>query len=203
MPEWWQVVAAVASSLISSRGAKKASKNVKDATALSVAEQRRQYDQTREDFAPWREQGGNALNRLGRASEGDLSDFNTSPGYQFRLDEGTRNLENRFSARGGGGNAMRALAEYGQNFASNEFGNWWNRQAGLSGVGQSATGQTAAAGANAANNISGQYGLQGSNLASIGLWNSGNQNNALQSGLSNLLYGLKKKKPAQGPGVPA
>jgi hypothetical protein len=120
-----------------------------------------------------------------------MSDFQTSPGYQFRLDEGTRNLENRFSVKGGGGNAMRALNEYNQNFASNEFGNWWNRQAGLSGVGQAATGQTAYAGMNAANNISGQYGMIGDNLSSIGLRASANSSNNLNAGISNLLYGLK------------
>lgn len=186
------IASSVISGVSSSKSASSAANKQKKWRQRAIDEEARQYDTTREDFAPWREAGQNALARLGRASTGDMSDFQTSPGYQFRLDEGTRNLENRFSAKGGGGNAMRALNEYSQNFASNEFGNWWNRQAGLSGVGQSATGQTTMAGMNAANNISGQYGMLGDNLASIGLWNAGNQNNALRSGLSNVLYGLDK-----------
>lgn len=177
------VIGTVGTAAISSSSSRSASRASQAGTDAQVQEQRRQYDMTRADFAPWRQAGQNALAQLQ-----DPNAFEQSPGYQFRLNEGTRNLENRFSTRGGGGNAMRALAEYSQNFASNEFGNWWNRQAGLAGVGQAATGSTAAHGANAANNISNAYGNNANNQASIGLWNAQNQNNALQTGLSNWLY---------------
>ena len=70
----------------------------------ATEESRRQYDQTRQDFAPWRAGGEDALNQLQDPNQY----FEKSKGYQFRLDEGTRNLENRFSVGGGGGNAMRA-----------------------------------------------------------------------------------------------
>lgn len=182
------VVGVAGSAIVSGR----ASKKQQQGTDASIAEQRRQYDTTRSDYAPWRQAGGDALNRLNRASTGDMSDFQTSPGYQFRLDEGTRNLENRFSTRGGGGNAMRALAEYSQGVASNEFGNWWNRQSNLAGVGQAATAGTAQAGAQSANNISSAYLNNANNQSSLGLWNANNMNNALQTGLSNYLYQRKQ-----------
>lgn len=165
----------------------------------AIEEQRRQYDTTRADFAPWRQAGEGALNRLTQASTGDMSAFQASPDYNFRLNEGTRNLENRFSVSGGGGNAMRALAEYSQNIASNEFGNWWNRQSGIAGVGQAATNSTANFGANAANNISNQYRTSGDNAASIGLYNNVSSGNALNAGIGNALYGFeelyKRKNP--------
>ena len=161
--------------------------------AIDVQEE--QYAQTREDYGPWLEAGGAAVNRLDRASTGDMSDFQTSPGYNFRRDEGMRGMENRFSVGGGGGNAMKALSDWNQNMASNEYGNWWNRQAGLAGVGQQATGSTAMFGANAANQIAGQYGAIGDNEGSIGLWNAANVNNALQSGLSNYLYSRNQSQP--------
>ena len=58
-----------------------------------------------------------------------LSDFQTDPGYQFRMQQGMDALQNSAAARGGlmGGDTGRALAEYGQNFASNEFQNAFNR----------------------------------------------------------------------------
>jgi hypothetical protein len=51
------------------------------------------------------------------------------PGYQFRLSEGQKALEHSASARGGalGGRAGKELARYGQDYASNEYGNAYNR----------------------------------------------------------------------------
>ena len=87
----------------------------------------------------------------------DMSSFFTSPDYNFRRDEGMRGLGNSFAAQGGAfsGNALRALSEFNSNLASGEFGNYWNRMAGLADMGQGGTAQTANAGANMANQISG------------------------------------------------
>lgn len=62
------------------------------------------------------------------------------PSYQFRLREQQGVLENSAAARGGllSGNALRGLAELGQNFASTEYGNVANRLSGLAGMGQGA-----------------------------------------------------------------
>ena len=149
----------------------------------AIDEARRQYDLTREDFAPWRAGGVDALNQL--QDPGQY--FETSPGYQFRLDEGTRNLENRFSVGGGGGNAMRALAEFGQGFASNEYGNWWNQQAGRAGLGLSATTAGAGIGTSLSKDISGRYSSQGNTRASGLDYRSGLWSNAFQQVGSNYL----------------
>jgi hypothetical protein len=87
----------------------------------------------------------------------DMSGFFTDPSYQWNRDEQERGLENTLSARGGAfsGNALRALSELQSNLASREFGNYWNRQAGLADLGQGGTAQTANAGANAANQTTG------------------------------------------------
>jgi hypothetical protein len=131
-------------------------------------------------------QGVDAVNRLGRASSGDMSDFYASPSYEFVRDEGQRNIGNSFAARGGAfsGNALKALNEYNANLASTEYGNWRNRQSGLAGVGQAATGGTAVAGMNAANNISQNYLTAGIARAS-GVQGAAN---AVTSGLGNYLY---------------
>lgn len=161
-------------------------------TDASIAEQGRQYDQTREDFSSWRESGEAAVGRQDAVMAGDMSSFQTSPGYQFRLDQSNQTLGNQFSNRSGGGNAMMALAEHSQNFASNEFGNWWSRQAGMSDAGRGAAGSTSMAGMNAANNNSAAYMENATNQGNVGMWNAKQQNNMMQGGMSNALYQVQK-----------
>jgi hypothetical protein len=83
----------------------------------------------------------------------DLSPFFASPDYTFRRDEGIRGIENTFAARGGGasGNALRRLAEFNSNLAAGEYGNYFDRITRLAGLGGDATRETAAFGADAAN----------------------------------------------------
>ena len=181
-------------------GAKKSKKAADNATAASergtmasIAEQGRQYDQTREDFSSWRESGEAAVGRQDAVMAGDMSSFQTSPGYNFRMDEGNRQMNNQYSNASGGGNAMRALVDYSQNFASNEFGNWWSRQSGMSDAGRGAAGSTSMAGMNAANNNSSAYMNNANNQGTIGLWNAKQQNNMMQGGASNALYAYQNR----------
>lgn len=180
----WVATAIVGGAVIGAIASDSASRRQAAGYDAATGEQARQYDQTREDYAPYREAGYGALGRLTAASEGDYSQFQASPDYEFRRSEGNRNIGNFYAAKGAGGNALKALDEYNSALASGEFGNWWNRQAGLAGVGQTATAGTAAAGANAANNISalqiGAGNARASGVAGI--------NNAFQSGLGNYLY---------------
>jgi hypothetical protein len=140
-----------------------------NAQMASVAEQRRQYNQTREDFAPWRETGATAVEEYGRLygvgrdglvsdeeRQGALDRFETSPGYQFRMDEGIKAFDRSASAKGqlSSGGTGKALTRYAQGVASDEFGSYASRLAQLAGAGQQATGSTAAAGASTASNIS-------------------------------------------------
>ena len=63
------------------------------------------------------------------------------PSYGFRFQEGQRALESSAAARGGllsGGTAKR-LNRYGQDYASNEFMNRFNRLSTISGMGQTMT----------------------------------------------------------------
>ena len=88
-----------------------------------------------------REQGPDAL-------------LQTDPGYQFRLGEGNKAIENAARARGQyfSPSTVKELTRYGQGFASNEFGNVYNRLSGLAGMGQGATNTQAQLGQNFANN---------------------------------------------------
>jgi hypothetical protein len=70
--------------------------------------------------------------------------FQTDPGYNFRLGEGMRTLERGAAARGGllsGGYGRRAT-RYAQDYASNEYSNVYNRIANIAGLGQVSANQS-------------------------------------------------------------
>ncbi len=115
------------------------------------------FDQLREDQAPYRRAGRRAVTELDKMLlDGDYSGFEASPGYQFRLDEGTKAMNRSAAAQGllNSGPQMKALTRYGQDYASNEFNNYTNRLSALAGLGQTATQATGNAGQSAANNQS-------------------------------------------------
>lgn len=197
-----------ASSIISGNKAAGAQEN---AAAMSVAEQRRQYDTTREDYRPYREVGYKALDRLsqmylggggGAASGSSDGGFETSPGYKFRVDEATKAIERSAAARGAlrSGATMDALQRRVQGVASDEYENFANRLSSLAGIGQQATGSTAAAGSNMANNVSNAYTNAGNARASA-YQNTGNAiNQGVQNVTSAYLYG--KGYGTAGSGAP-
>lgn len=76
--------------------------------------------------------------------------FETSPGYDWRLSQGIEGLESSASASGmlDSGNTGKALIEYGQNTASDEFERYMQRQYNaLNAVGTQLGGRQAALGA--------------------------------------------------------
>lgn len=58
-----------------------------------------------------------------------MADFEADPGYSFRLSEGLKALERSAAGRGGAasGAAMKGITQYGQNLASQEYQNAYNR----------------------------------------------------------------------------
>jgi len=179
------IVGSVAGGVIAGAGAKKAAKAQLQAQREAIAEQRRQFDVTRQDMQPWRDTGVNALGRLDRASTGSMGDFYRSPDYNFRRNEGMRGLERSAASRGGAfsGNALRELAKFNSNLAAGEYGDWWNRQAGLAGVGQTATNNLATLGANTASNIA-NLTMAGGDARASGVISS---RNALAGGINDAL----------------
>lgn len=81
----------------------------------------------------------------------------TDPGYAFRRDEGAKALERSAVASGGafGGAYDKALTRYGQDYASNEYQNAFNRLGVISGAGQTATGALSTAATNYGQNAGG------------------------------------------------
>lgn len=196
MPWGYAAVAAgtVAAGYMSSDAAGDAAGAQAGAADAAAQLQHQQYLQSREDLAPWRQTGEQALRSLssltGLEGEADFSAFERSPGYQFRLQQGEQALNRAASARGrlDSGATMQDLMNYGQGMASEEFGNYSNRLAALAGIGQSATSQTANLGASSVAN-QGNMLMQAGNARASGYEG---QANAINQGFGNLasLYGM-------------
>jgi hypothetical protein len=85
----------------------------------------------------------------------DYSAFFRSPGYQFRLAEGTRAIDRSAAARGRlmSGGTLRELTRYGQGLASSEFNTYANRLSDLAGIGSSVATAGGQLGATAAGQV--------------------------------------------------
>ncbi len=203
----------------------------KQASDEAIAEQRRQYDASlaeqqrqfgigQNEIAPWLQQGTSAINTLGGllAPGGELSKGWTGtfapptnitesndPGFQARLALGQQAIERSAAARGTNlsGGTLKDLNQFGQDYASNEYGNIYNRAlqnytlgqntfyqnqnnlfnryATLAGYGQQAANTGVAAGANEANAITGLNTTTGANIGNILVNSASNQGNALQN----------------------
>jgi len=120
----------------------------RDALDQQLNVQRQMYEQSRADFAPYRESGVANLNQLntllgigGNTGAADYGRFKTAdftpemfkagvdPGYAFRLSESLKGIDRQAAARGGliSGNALKAASGFAGDQASQEYNNAFNR----------------------------------------------------------------------------
>jgi hypothetical protein len=203
--------------MMQANAAKKAAQEQAAAARYAADMQYKMYQQQRSDYEPWRQTGIGALSDLANPDfkrDFTMSDFQQDPGYAFRMAEGQKALERSAAARGGlqGGGTLKALAKYGQDFASNEYGNAYNRfnadrdrrfnrLSSLAGLGQTATGQLGQAGQNYANqagqNLMGAANAMGaSRIAQANAW-GGAMNNASNLGMQGLWMSKFNQAQAQ------
>ena len=147
-----------------------------------------------------------------------VGNFEASPGYGFRVNEGEKGVQNYLSANKMrlSGSALKAMERFRQGTASDEYGNFFNRElAGyqqteqdkqnylgrifqMAGFGPQSVNTAATAGANTASGVAGINSNAGNALSNIALQNGTNQaniagarasnfNNAIQSGMQNFL----------------
>jgi hypothetical protein len=162
-----------------------------DAAQRASEQQAAQLAQARADLAPWRASGETANNRLMKLMGFDGSDptaeLQSTPGYQFRFNEGQKAVDNSAAARGSAlsGGALKALTKYGQEYGSNEYQNQFNRLSGMSTVGQNAAaGQGAAS--QAFGNSQAQNTMGAGNAMAAGTVGQANAwSNAASQGINN------------------
>jgi len=199
----WSFIVPAAASLFGASLQADATQNAANitgaATDRAVQLQNEQYQQMRADQAPYRAAGQTALNALiplaTNYQKFGADQFQQDPGYQFRLSEGQRSLAHSNNAGRGGlvsGTSLKAMQDYAQNSASNEYTNAFNRYQternaqlqplqSLAGVGQSSTNVTNAAGANNANTVGNALINQSVNAANAGMIGSNAYGNAFSS----------------------
>ena len=175
-------VGAVGGGLIAAGGAKKAGRAQERAAQSAERTQREMFERQIELQEPFRQAGMTAQDQIMQllGIGGDASmpgygsmarpfgqqDFEQDPGYAFRQAEGMRALERSAAARGNlmSGNTMKGIQRFGQDLASQEYGNAFNRfqieraarlnpLQSLMGAGQSATNVMTGATGQAGQNI--------------------------------------------------
>jgi hypothetical protein len=191
------VVSGMMGSSAAKSGARAQARAIREATAL----QREMYNTTRKDLSQYRDVGAKYTGELDQAMPEltktfTAGDFVKDPGYDFRMQEGAKALERSAAARGGlmGGAAGKAMARYGQDYASNEYSNAYNRfnadrdqrynkLSDLSRMGQNAAAGSAQAAQNYANSA-GQLIADGGNAQAAGTIGASNAwSNAIGQGI--------------------
>jgi hypothetical protein len=193
--------------------ATRAAANISATSAANATQlQREMWQAQQQNQAPWLAAGQTALNALTPLATNyqqfGMDQFKADPGYQFRLQEGLKQLGHTAGARGGliSGQTLKGMQDYAQNSASNEYTNAFNRYQternarlnplqSLAGVGQTAVNQLGQAGQNYATNA-GNIGMTGGANQANAMLTQGNINasqyNTLGKGIDQLYnYGSK------------
>jgi len=181
----------VGSAYMGSQASKSAANTQAQAAAQASDAQRAMFERQVELQEPFRQAGLKGQNRLmellglsedkkapgfGKyaTAEFGMDKFTADPGYAFRMSEGMKALERSAAARGGllSGATLKGTQRYGQDLASQEYQNAFNRyqaeRAGTLNPYQALAG-TAQTSANTLTNAAGNLGQQlGSNIIGAG-----------------------------------
>jgi hypothetical protein len=202
---------AVISGAMASSASKKAARTQAASADYAADLQKEQFDKQVELQAPFREAGLTAQNKLldymglskgagGKyAKDFSMADFQQDPGYAFRMSEGLKALDRTAAARGGmlSGAALRGATRYGQDMASQEYTNAFNRYQtnranqlnplqSLMGASQTATNAMGQAGQNYATNAGNAY-MNAGNARASGYVGSANAWSNALGGATNYL----------------
>jgi hypothetical protein len=183
------IAAAIATSaVVGAVSSRKAGKAQAAAADRSAEVQKEIFEKQTELAEPFRQAGISSQNELLRllgiggdqtaADYGMLTrgfgekDLQMDPGYGFRLREGEKALERMQSARGGGqgllsGAAIKAGQRYGQDLASQEYMNAFNRAQAQLGTRLGTLGSLYGAGQAATQQVAGQAGQYGENVGNL------------------------------------
>jgi hypothetical protein len=162
--------AILGSAALGAVASRKAAKSQAGAAGQAADLQERMFERQAELSEPWRQAGETALNRLvplaTEYTPFGMQQFQQDPGYGFRMSEGMKALERSAAARGGlmSGATMKGIQRFGQDLASQEYQNAFNRYQAertarlaplqsLAGVGQTSAQQLGQASQQMASNV--------------------------------------------------
>lgn len=187
--DWLQLGGSLLNGYLGNKAANNALDAQLSATRDSNALLKYMYDQTRTDNMPALQ----ARNAGLAGYQNLLSNPNKitgDPGYQFGLNQGTKAINSQAAAKGGyySGATLKALDQYGQDYAGTKFDQSLNRYGNLAGLGGTGTQTIANAGnqyaQSASNNLIGAGNARGAaSMAGSNAWQ-----NALNSYLGYQQY---------------
>jgi hypothetical protein len=218
----WIAAAVVGSAAIGAYGANEAANTQADAARAGQDQQLAMFNAQNKLNEPFRASSYGALNTLGSMMPGDYQQYdfqgnptgigtgsgyftrefnnqdlnaNLSPNYAFNLEQGQGGVRNLANSAGGliGGNAIKGIQDYTQNFAKNSYNDAFNQfqsqrkdiyntLAGIAGFGQNANTTTANLSSNTANSMS-SLGVGAANASAAGTVGTAN---AIGGGLNTL-----------------
>lgn len=177
-----------------------------DAANATIAEQQRQYDQTRTDLSPWMAAGQGALGQQGDLlglngadkQMGAIGALKDSPLYQSLFSNGQNTLLANASATGGlrGGNTNAALANFGRDTLAQVIENQLTRLGGVSEQGQNAAAQVGSFGASKSNAIGQALGDAGAAKAGAALASGAATSSAIKD-ITGVIAGLGNNRDVQ------
>jgi hypothetical protein len=162
----------IAAGAVESRQTSKASNRLQEGGREAISLLGDVYGQQRSDLSPYVQAGQGGMMRASQLANLNPQDINAmafmDPGYKFRLSEGLQGVERSSLAKGNflSGGTAKALNNYAQGAASQEYANAFNRAFSLSNeqfdratqvgqMGLQATGQQVAAGGQYGNQVAG------------------------------------------------
>lgn len=191
----------------SNRAINRASAAEQAAQREAIAEQRRQFDLTRQDYMPWTETGADALTGTGgladilglngpEAQAAAMGTIGQSPMLARLIEQGTEGVLQNASATGGvrGGNTIGALADFRSDAFNQVLNDQIGRLGGLAGAGGTMVGNLGGLRAGMAGQISNSLGQIGSSQAGRFLGRAG-VNNQMINNISGILGSIVGKVP--------
>ena len=143
------------------------------------------YNETVARNEPSRQLGLNALQQLsGMTTPQRPTGFTEDPGYRFALQEGQDAMNRRASAGGMrlSGAAIKDAGSYATGMASQQYGDWWNRERNLNDTAFNRTASVAGVGQTATNAIDAAGSGYASSVGNTNMNAAGNVGNALMAG---------------------
>lgn len=199
------VVGSVAAGVNQTNATKAEKSYIQDQGANATAAEQNQMKTTTQNFQPYTTLGASGANQLnsqlGNLTQPiniDQATLESTPGYQFELNQGLKSTQNSAASRGLGvsGASQKAAADFTQGLASNNYQqqfnnalannqNIYNHLLNTTSLGTGATGQLAALGQNNANALAQNYQFIGGNEANITQTGANSLNSIIQTAIPN------------------
>lgn len=139
-----------------------AAKNAAKISRESLAQQKEQLDKSWSAVDPYMTAGAGAVANLTNPNA-----FMTSPGYNFRMQQGLDAVNTNSAVKGllRSGSALKGVNSFAQGLASDEYNKWFDQQSRIAGMGL----QGAGIGSGVSTNIANAIGQDADNRANAGL----------------------------------